>query len=379
MKNAGALSLLIQIPALLALTLRSTEADTAATGRPRLETVLSEGMELTAKTPVGSITILAKRHLQRTFIWNHCERTVTLEPRQKRWLGSLGAYFPGGGTTWRLCDGIDRAIVDEGEQHFQTDREALSWIHEQTNLAFVYTDDGLMLGWERDLSRKTLNVALWQILVAGAKPSRLAGSNNSSIAMASFRLEPEDPTVLLIAAVERNDRAEVERLLKSGVTPNATTNNDMTALMVAVGAGSVEIARTLITSGGGVNDKDLDGMTPLLYATIADNVEEIKLLLAAGADPNGAASDGMTALMWASMGGKAPAAELLLGHSAKPNVQDANGRTALMLAAGNGWTAVIRILLERGASVRIKDKRGATALQYADGYPEIVSLLRKSK
>ncbi len=40
-------------------------------------------------------------------------------------------------------------------------------------MAYVYRDDGLMVGWVKDLPRMMLDVEVWQILVDGKKPGRL--------------------------------------------------------------------------------------------------------------------------------------------------------------------------------------------------------------
>ena len=105
-----------------------------------------------------------------------------MEPRRQRWYGSLGIYNPGFGYHWWEHKGIARGVTDEGQQHFDSVRDVLDWIPSQDFLRPVYRDDGLMVGWHKQLTRrKQLNVVVWQIYVNGKKPERLPGSTNDAI------------------------------------------------------------------------------------------------------------------------------------------------------------------------------------------------------
>ena len=91
-------------------------------------------------------------------------------------------YNPGFGYHWREHNGIARGVLEEGQQHFDSVREALDWIPSQDYLRPVYRDDGLMVGWRKWLGpRKQLDVVVWQIYVNGKKPERLPGSTNDAI------------------------------------------------------------------------------------------------------------------------------------------------------------------------------------------------------
>lgn len=150
------------------------------------EIVMSKGMQITAETPNGAITITALSELERTYAWDSCSGTITMIPRTKRWYGSLGLYYPGPGEHWKDCNGISRAVVEEGQQHFNSLEAALAWISkrfEAPRIQYVYRDDGLLVTWGKNLPRKQLNVEVWQILINGEKPSHLNGSNNNKISV----------------------------------------------------------------------------------------------------------------------------------------------------------------------------------------------------
>jgi hypothetical protein len=151
---------------------------------PGAEVVMAPGSALVALTPSGEIQVGAGQGLQRCYTWEGATRCVEMIPRKTRWLGSLGVYFPGPGHHWDDHKGISRAVVQEGQQHFQTIDQALAWIASQKKwIPVVYRNDGLLVGWSKEPERKQLNVEVWQLLVAGAKPSTLPGAEDQRISV----------------------------------------------------------------------------------------------------------------------------------------------------------------------------------------------------
>lgn len=172
----------------------STAAERAATTtsalqpRPaelsRTEFAMSPGETVTATTPSGTIAIRADGWLKRSYTWDGATRTLAMWPRDERWYGSLGAYFPGPGRHWEPHNGITRAVVDEGQQHFGSAHDAVEWIHRYEKLALIpyaYTPEGLVVGWKTVPAREQLNVDVWQILVNGQKPKNLPGASSEAI------------------------------------------------------------------------------------------------------------------------------------------------------------------------------------------------------
>ena len=47
----------------------------------------------------------------------------------------------------------------------------------------VYTGNGLVIAWGKVLSRKQLDVEVWQFMIGGKKPQSLPGSQNNPISV----------------------------------------------------------------------------------------------------------------------------------------------------------------------------------------------------
>lgn len=361
-------------------------AATARCARILPETVMTPGMKITAVTPEGRITIVAGQGFRRTYFWDHCEGDATLIARHQRWYGSLGIYGEGTVKGWGDCDGVDQILADEGIQHFDSVDGALGWLRSEKYFAYVHTNQGLVVGWRRTPEREQLSVAVWQILVNGEKPSRLAGADDSKISV-SFGSSAADRTrkgelrAELVDAAFKGDEARVRSLLAQGADPNSRSDDGGTALGAAALKGSVGIIRLLLHAGAVVNERSKNGeLTPLHLAVMQGDVACVGALLQAGADVNARDGAGMAPLMYAAMGGNLPAVQVLLASpKIDVNLRGILGVTALMLAAGHGRLGAVELLLRSGADVGTKNVRGQTALVYAQGYPQIVQLLRKAK
>jgi hypothetical protein len=166
---------------------------------PVSEIVMRPGMTITAKTPTGVIAIRAGQGTTRFYTWEGATRSVDMYPREERWYGSLGLYYPGPGDHWKEHNGITRGCLEEGQQHFKTTAEALHWLRERSHewtppFPYVYSDDGLVVGWSKTLPRRQLNVEVWQIYVGGKKPRTLPGSEDRNINVTVSALHgPGDP------------------------------------------------------------------------------------------------------------------------------------------------------------------------------------------
>ncbi len=147
------------------------------------ELVMSPGMRITATTKNGTVSIYADDELERTYTWDGSSRRVRLWPRNTRWYGSLGAYFPGVGSHWRSHNGIVRGVLEEGQMHFDSKSEALSWLNNawHKKAGSVYNDNGLFVLFFKSPDRKQINIDVFQILVNGKSPVTLSGSSNASI------------------------------------------------------------------------------------------------------------------------------------------------------------------------------------------------------
>ena len=334
----------ILFPGLFVL-LPYTLADDAKPQAGRLpagcEVVMSPGIRITATTPVGTITITAVDELTRSYTWEGATRVVEMSPRAVRWYGSLGLVNPGGGEHWRDHHGITRSVTEEGQQHFRSVEEAPKWIKECDWQPFVYRDDGLMVGWDKNVPRKELSVEVWQILIDGKKPRRIPGSQDVKIVAETVETE----TVPLVKAVAINDFKAVTALLAKGADAKVRNSFETPVLIMAIRRGSTSMVDVLLKNRADPNVRDIDSdWTPLLTLLgtpclkDADRTDLVRLLLGAGADANAASRKegdllrGMPPLMYAAMAGYEDIGQLLLDRGANVNAKLPSGDTALSMA-----------------------------------------------
>nr|GMD40259.1 ankyrin-1 isoform X1 [Ipomoea batatas] len=114
----------------------------------------------------------------------------------------------------------------------------------------------------------------------------------------------------LIWAAGHGQQDSVKLLLEHNANPNAETEDDITPLLSAVAAGSLQCLELLIKAGAKVNIT-AGGATALHIAADNGSPEIIKTLLQAGADPNASDEDGMKPIQVAAARGNRAAVELL--------------------------------------------------------------------
>lgn len=171
------LSLIIFIPfSIFDLIIRIQHVNLVRNIKP--EIVIQEGTILKATTEDGStITIRAEKNFMRTFTWDTCSFTEKMDLRLERWYGGLGIYSVGFPVHAEMCNGINRIVANEAQQHFTNNEEALKWIDENkqndwyTNYAI--SDSGLLIRWGKNLDRSQMSIEVWQILINGEKPSNI--------------------------------------------------------------------------------------------------------------------------------------------------------------------------------------------------------------
>lgn len=145
------------------------------------EIVMSPGMVIKAENSNGTITIEAGQGLSRTYIWDDRSVRVKMWKRDKRWFGSLGLYNPGGAANVHT-------VVEEGQQHFYSEEEAVTWLDWQGDrFQYVYSSDGLVVGWYTtdmpDPSMVALCVEVWQFYISGKKPTKLPGARDDLLSV----------------------------------------------------------------------------------------------------------------------------------------------------------------------------------------------------
>ncbi len=137
------------------------------------EIVMSEGMVIKAENKNGSITIEAAEDYDRLYLWDNSSIKIKLIGRGTRWNGSLGIYNPGSNKNYHT-------IIEEGQQHFYSEEEAIEWLSWQDNkMQYVYSKDGLVVGWYK--TKNAISVQVWQFYILGNKPNKLTGARNDFI------------------------------------------------------------------------------------------------------------------------------------------------------------------------------------------------------
>lgn len=153
--------------------------------QPFTEIVMNQGDRIVATNKYGTIQIEAGKDTIRYYTWNNATRKVRLSVRYERWYGSLGLYSSGGILDhFKENDGVTRAVVQEGQQHFKSIEEAMNWIDTpyHNNIAdLVYSNEGLVVGWSKTPSREQINVDVWQIYINGEKPTNLPDASDDKI------------------------------------------------------------------------------------------------------------------------------------------------------------------------------------------------------
>lgn len=181
-----------------------------------------------------------------------------------------------------------------------------------------------------------------------------------------------------IRALTARDLPVVEYLASQGANINLPTYDGKTALMLAAGAGHVDLLQKLLAARANVNFANDRGGTALMYAATGGDPDSVELLLSHGASVNVKAANGWTAVTLASAKGYENIVKRLLNAGSDVNVADIYGLTPLMRAVSGQKLEVVRILLDqKSLRINAKDDQGETALHYAaaSGSKEISRLL----
>src|SRR5690242_17090560 len=118
----------------------------------------------------------------------------------------------------------------------------------------------------------------------------------TSHAQTKIEAKPSASAIKLLAAIKKEDAAQVHALMAAGADANSCDADGITAPDFAAAAGSLEICAELIQRGARVNPSKPDEVPPLLFTIDGAQPSVTALLLEKGADPNKADGFGKTAL-----------------------------------------------------------------------------------
>ncbi|GFO24355.1 tyrosine phosphatase [Plakobranchus ocellatus] len=159
---------------------------------------------------------------------------------------------------------------------------------------------------------------------------------------------------------------------------NITTEDSITALMIACLEGNIGIVNNLLQHNPQiVSNIPEHGITALMVACAKGYEKVVKTLLEHNAEINTIDNLGHTALMYACLNGHEDTVSVLVQDNDAVDVKDNTGQTALMYACKGGFSACVKILLNKNATVTIENEDGFTCLEYASfyGHTDIVQLL----
>jgi hypothetical protein len=98
------------------------------------------------------------------------------EPFQGKW----GLYEPA--DSWGLNPFQVRLVVEESVRDFDNEEQIRTALVEGSAIMdWVFTSDGLVVGFSRSPSRKQVNIDVFQFLLHGKKPSELPGARPNQI------------------------------------------------------------------------------------------------------------------------------------------------------------------------------------------------------
>ena len=152
-----------------------------------VEAVMSPGEKIVATNANGTMAIRALTERKRQYEWNGQSKAIELIPRKERWNGVLGLYNPASEIFPMTLLNRTRIVAQEAELHFMTQEEALAWLKLQRPMQWVYTAEGLVVGWFETPSRNQVNVDVLQIYINGEKPTQLPGSANNAVRVETSR------------------------------------------------------------------------------------------------------------------------------------------------------------------------------------------------
>ena len=185
-------------------------------------------------------------------------------------------------------------------------------------------------------------------------------------------IQNKDGYTGLMAAVDRNDIAEVKNILDMATHLNVS--KDLIDTVTLEGKGSLyqaswkgfhEICKVLLDSNCDPDLCEKDGRSPLYKASGEGHSTVVETLVNCKASIDQPMNDGTTPLIIASQNGHFPVVGTLIISGADPFIGKDDGATALYQAALRGNTKVVKMLLSTGVPLTHKSFQNKTILHGA--------------
>jgi ankyrin repeat protein len=169
----------------------------------------------------------------------------------------------------------------------------------------------------------------------------------------------------LIEAIQRNDIAQVTRLLDDGVSLDGPSL-ERPPLWYAARVDNLPAVRALLATSADIHLRNKYGETVLYEAAYHSSLPVVQTLVQAGADLHARSKTGRVIHRAAEAGRVDTVQWILTDRYFTINMSGAHGWTPLHYAALAGKSDMARYLLENGADPTIRSKPGGhTALHYA--------------
>lgn len=160
--------------------------------------------------------------------------------------------------------------------------------------------------------------------------------------------------VRIVNQLEVEDSPELRRNID---TPG---KQEITLLVVALGARNKNAMRQLLAMGANPNQRSSKGESPVALSAGADDVDFVRILMAAGGNPNLRNTRQEPVTFTAVSQRRWPNLAVLLENGADMNATDAGGNTILHDCAQLGEFGPIPAMIDRGANFLKTNQNGVT-------------------
>lgn len=189
----------------------------------------------------------------------------------------------------------------------------------------------------------------------------------------------------LFKMAQKGDARMMLELLMNGLNPDAKTEDDTTALMVATAYGHYEAAEVLLNAGADIGAREKvdaesfgQGVSVMYIAAVNKDYQMVELLLKHGCDINEKAGrDGQSPFLIAINSNDRDYMEYVLRKGANVDIERYNGETALIHAVLTRDQNLAQYLLEKGADINHRNITGLSALEIAKskGFTDMAQFL----
>ena len=183
--------------------------------------------------------------------------------------------------------------------------------------------------------------------------------------------EPREPQTFTLGqrlrdAVERGDRATIEKALERGADLQEKDDLGRTVVLLATHfAGDLDLVKLLHAKGAPVDIPDVNGRTALSFAAEDGRLDLVRWLVEQRAEIHRRDQAGRTALFHAALNARDDVIGFLADRGAAVDARDQFGDTPLMVACAKSLDATAALLVARGADPKLKDQEGRTASERA--------------